>query len=127
MSSASSFDGISTTSVAQATTGRSDSISATSPTDAFGSNDKGEPCSPPPGEAGSSASLTSSGIDGKGGAMRVTSDTASAVSTRITTNATAATTIPATDLGDTTPRREDFTTTTQFPPSLTVTCCRVGL
>ena len=60
--------------------------------------------------------------------MRVTSDAPSAVTTGITANAAAAaTTVLATDLGGTTPRREGFAATTLFSPPLAVTRYGVGL
>ena len=94
-----------------------------SPPGAFHSDHEGEMCSPPPDEAGSLVSLSSSAIADGGGAARVTSDVTSTVGTRITANADIATVTAAA----TAPIREGFAATTLFPPSLIATRCRVGL
>ena len=65
---------------------------------------------------------------GGGGAARVTSDTAPAISTGIATNTNAAAVASsAAAPGDITPGREGFVAATLPPPSLAVTRCRVGL
>ena len=123
VSSTSSLDGMSTTSVAWTTAEHSDTIPIALSPSAFGSDHVGEPCGPPPSEAGSSVSLSSSTATGGGGAARVTSDTAPTVGTGIVAKVDAATVAMAA----TTPKREGCATTTLFPPSLAAARCRVGL
>ena len=80
------------------------------------------------GEAGSPVSLSSSAAAGGGGATRDTSDTASAVTTRITANTIAATAaVLATDPRVADPGREGPTTTTLLSLPHAMARCKVGL
>ena len=84
-------------------------------------------CGPLPSEARSPISLSSSAIAGRGGAARVTSDVASAVTTGIAANTVAATAaILATDLRGATPGRSGPATTTLLSLSLITARCKVG-
>ena len=91
----------------------SDSIPTALSPSAFGSDHTSEPCSPLPGEAGSSVSLSSSAATDGGGAARVTSDVAPAVGTGVAANADVATiTVAATA-----PKREGLAAAILLPPT----------
>ncbi|XP_066324542.1 uncharacterized protein [Miscanthus floridulus] len=122
--SASSSDGISTTTFAWDAAGRPNSIPATLPSGAFGSDGKDRSCSPPPGKIGSSLSLVSSTATAEEGATNVTST----IGTGIAANTdAAAAALSAPSGGGNTPRREGLAAATLLPPSLAATCCSVGL
>ena len=123
MSSASSSDGISTTSVAWVAAGHSDSVPAVLSSGTIGPDGKDEPGGPPPGEARSLVSLSSSAMTSGGGSTRVTSDVAPTIGTGITAKVDAA----AVTMAATAPEREGLAATTLLPPSLAVAHYRVGL
>ena len=92
------------------------------------SDQAGEPCASPPGEAGSPVSLLSSSSTVGGGTTRVTFDPTFTVTTGIVAiTATAAAVVLTTGQEDATPTKEGRATANLLPPPLVKTRCKLGL